>query len=192
MALPFTREAMLENKNNLPQRYSGEYEPMKQRLGELKKLAAGFLAGKGYEVITRTPASVVNDEGLRSPLPLKTIATLAGIGWIGKCAMLVTHEVGSALRLTAVLTNAPFECGIPVTKSGCNPNCTACVNICPGKAPLGGLWEPGVDRDAFFDARACCAAARTRAKALLDMEGEARCGLCISNCPFTKKGLGYQ
>lgn len=129
--------------------------------------------------------------GKISILPQKIVATLSGIGWIGKCAMLVTHEVGSALRMTVVLTNAPLKCGTPVTKSMCDPNCTICVNICPGKASLGGLWEVGVDRDEFFNAHACYSAARSRAKTLLDID-ETMCGLCISNCPFTKRGIGYE
>ena len=191
MALSFTKEAILENKNGLPQRYYKEHAPMTQRLGELKNIVADFLADKGYEAVSDTPASVVNNETLRSALPQKTVATLAGIGWIGKCAMLVTHEAGSALRLTTVLTNAPVNCGKPITKSECGVKCTACVDICPGKAPTGVLWAAEVDRDVFFDAHACRTAARARAKSLLGAE-ESVCGLCISNCPYTKKGLGYK
>ena len=191
IALSFTKEAMRENKNGSPQRYYDEHEPMTRRLQELRKLVADFLVGRGYEAVTNTPASIVNDDTLRSLLPQKTVATLSGIGWIGKCAMLVTNEAGSALRLTVVLTDAPLDCGTPVTKSMCDPGCTVCVDVCPGKAPLGGLWEVGIDRDAFFDAHACRSAARDRAKKLLGID-ESRCGLCISNCPFTKLALGYE
>jgi len=192
MALPFSREAMQENRSGLPQRYSDEHDPMTRRLGELKNVVASLIACKGYDVLTDTPASVVDRNILRSLLPQKTVATLAGIGWIGKCAMLVTNEVGSALRLTAILTNAPLQCGTPVTESICPQDCTTCVDVCPGNAPLGGSWKVGVDRDSFFDAHACQTAARTRAKRLLDIDDEARCGLCISNCPFTLRGLGYE
>lgn len=191
MALPFSKEALLENNNGLPQKYYEEHEPMTRHLAQLRKITAEFLIGKGYDALMETPASVFSRETLRSLLPQKTVATLSGIGWIGKCAMLVTHEVGSALRLTVVLTSAPLDCGTPVTKSKCPTDCTICVDICPGKAPLGGLWEVGVDRDEFFNAHACYTAARNRAKELLGVD-EARCGLCISNCPFTKNGLGYE
>ena len=83
-------------------------------------------------------------------LPHKTAATLAGMGWIGKCAMLVTNETGSALRLTVVLTDALFEHGKPVIKSHCSPDCMACVNACPVNAPSGKIWEAGTDRDDFL------------------------------------------
>lgn len=196
IALPFTKEAMRENKDGLPQRYSDEHEPMTRRLGKLNRLTAGFLTDRGYKVFENTQDSIidgpsVDERNLRSVLPFKTVATLSGIGWIGKCAVLVTNGVGSALRMTIVLTDAPLDCGTPITKSKCSPTCTACVDVCPGKAPSGGLWEAGVDRDSFFNAHACRSAARARAKTLLNIEAS-RCGLCISNCPFTKRGLGYE
>lgn len=191
IALSFTKEAMQENKNGSPQRYSDEHEPMTQRLDELAFLTAEFLTDKGYKAWPKISSMIAYKDYYTTALPHKTVATLAGIGWIGKNAMLVTNEVGSALRMTVVLTNAPLDCGTPVTKSKCNPNCTVCTNICPGNAPLGGLWETGVDRDSFFNARACRTAARARAKKLLNLD-ETRCGLCVSNCPFTKRGLGYE
>ena len=191
MGLPFTKEAMQENREDLPQRYSGEHGPMNQKFTSLKKTVTDFLTDKGYDATSDTPASSVDSGTLRALLPQKTVATLAGIGWIGKCAMLVTDAVGSALRLTVVLTNAPLDCGTPITKSKCSPGCNICVDICPGKAPQGALWEVGVDRDSFFNAQNCRTAARARAKSLLDIEA-AMCGLCVSSCPFTKKGLGYK
>ncbi|MCL1821167.1 MAG: hypothetical protein FWG36_11015, partial [Oscillospiraceae bacterium] len=60
-----------------------------------------------------------------------------------------------------------------------------------GKAPLGGLWEVGVDRDTFFNAHACQSAARARGKEFFGID-ETMCGLCVSSCPFTKRELGYE
>ena len=191
IALSYTKEAMRDNKNGLPQRYYEEFTPINKRLPQLATLTAQFLVGKGYKALAKVQSMVVQDEDYRTVLPHKTVATLAGVGWIGKCATLVTQEVGSALRLTVVLTNAPLQCGTPRTKSLCPPNCTACMDACPGKAPLGGLWQVGVDRDVFFNAHACRPAARAHAKAALNIE-ETLCGLCISNCPFTMRGLGYE
>jgi len=192
IALSFSKEAMIENQNGAPQRYSGEHDPMTHKLNTLKSIVADFLMCKGYDVCVDTPAIIVDRNILRSNLPLKTLGTLSGLGWIGKNAMLVTDEVGSALRLTALLTNAPVECGEPVIKSKCSPECTICSDVCPGNAPLGGLWGVGIDRDSFFDAFACQTVARARAKDLLGIDDESRCGLCISCCPYTKRALGYE
>ena len=192
IAMPFSKEAMIANFNS-PQKYYEERRPMTQRLNKLRELTADYLISKRYDVLADFPTFSADDkDNLTSILPVKTVATLSGIGWIGKCALLVTKEYGSALRMTVVLTNAPVDCGIPVTKSKCPPNCSVCVDICPGKAPLGVNWEAGIDREKFFDAHACYSTAQTRAKEKLGIEDDSLCGLCMSNCPFTKKGLGYK
>ena len=190
IALAYSGEAMRDNKNGLPQKYYSEFDLINKRLPKLTELTAEYLIRRGYKALPKVQSMIVQDENYRTVLPHKTVATLAGIGWIGKCATLVTDEVGSALRLTVVLTDAPFDCGIPVTNSKCAKNCMICVNVCPGKAPIGSLWEVGVDRDKFFNAYACRPAARAHAKKALGVD-ETICGLCISHCPFTKKGLGY-
>jgi epoxyqueuosine reductase QueG len=189
-ALPFSKEAMQGNNLDQPQRYYDEHKPMNQTFKELKNVTAELIINSGYDVEINTPASVINSETLRSGLPQKTVATLSGVGWIGKNAILTTNEVGSALRMTVVLTNAPVDCGTPITQSQCNPSCMICTDICPGKAPSGKVWEVSIERDDFIDAHACQAAGYNRGKKLLNKE-ETICGLCISHCPFTKKGLGY-
>jgi len=44
-----------------------------------------------------------------SSMPQKTIATRAGLGWIGKTALLITPQFGSAIRLNSVLTDMEFN-----------------------------------------------------------------------------------
>jgi len=109
-------------------------------------------------------------------LTYKTLATIAGIGWIGRCALLVTKAQGPAVRFTAVLTNAPLECGTPITTSQCITDCTTCQTSCPANAIKGGQWERGIHRDQFFDVEAC-------------KSGRSKCdAVCIANCPYTMKG----
>jgi epoxyqueuosine reductase len=146
---------------------------------------------KGYNALAKIQTMIAQDEDYRTVLPHKTVATLSGSGWICKCATLVTKEVGSALRLTVVLTDAPLDCGVPITESLCNNECKVCADVCPGHAPLGGKWYAGKDRDLFFNAHACRPAAVAHAKAALGIS-KTLCGLCISNCPFTKNALGYK
>jgi len=189
--LPLSKDAMYENKNGSPQRYYDEYLEINRRLPELASMAADLLVKKGYKALPMPQSAVVSDEDFRTVLPHKTVATLAGMGWIGKCATLVTEEYGSAVRIVVVLTNAPLECGTPVTRSRCGSGCMICTDVCPGKAVRGVLWEAGVDRSVLYDPLSCRPAARARAKELLGIE-ETLCAQCISNCPFTKRGLGYK
>ena len=58
-------------------------------------------------------------DNLGAELPHKTVATRAGIGWIGKCALLVTEKYGSAIRLTTVLTDMDLETDQPINGSKC-------------------------------------------------------------------------
>ena len=193
IALSYTKESMEDNKNGDMIKYYDELNAMNQKLDELGNDIENHLINQGYKAFFIRPTSYVSDENWNTILPYKTVATLAGIGWIGKCAMLVTHDVGSALRLRVILTNAQLEYGTPITESKCPKNCNVCSDICPGNAPLGGdtpLWKVGVDRDSFYDAHACRSAAREYAKEKLNIS-ETICGLCISNCPFTKKALSY-
>ena len=189
-ALSYSKEAMSENNAGCPQRYHSELVHINDRLHKIALLTADLLIKRGYKAHARTPMTVVSDEMLSTPLPHKTVGTLAGLGWIGKCALFVTEEVGSALRLAVVLTNAELECGSPVTVSRCGIGCSCCADVCPGKAVLGGSWAAGMDRGEFFDAVACRSAGNARAMDTLGIDGVV-CGLCISCCPFTKRGFGY-
>jgi Fe-S-cluster-containing hydrogenase component 2 len=127
---------------------------------------------------------------LNSTITYKMLATLSGIGWIGKCAVLTTKEWGNALRITAVATNAPLECGTPVIKSQCPPDCNKCADVCHVNAIKrnGILWErfpdgTGVHRDEFFDVALC----RKGRKQHDPFGSESICGKCIAACPFTIK-----
>jgi epoxyqueuosine reductase QueG len=169
--------------------YSNEYDRVNALLNELTEACARFLIDEGYEAMA-IRSTVSNDEldmeTLSSALPHKTVARLAGMGWIGKCALLVTPQFGSAVRYSTVLTDAPLPTNTPTDASQCG-NCEACVKICPAKAPSGRDWEPGLARDDFFDAHACCRAARQQSLEIgVD---QTICGRCIAACPHTQKYL---
>jgi epoxyqueuosine reductase QueG/predicted GNAT family acetyltransferase len=121
--------------------------------------------------------------------PHKTVATRAGLGWIGKSALLVTEEYGPAVRLATVLTDAEFDVGHAVDSSRCG-DCTKCVECCPGKAILGKNWEAGAARETIYDAFAC----RDAAKRLSEKIGIAStiCGICINVCPWTQKYISRE
>jgi len=190
IAVSYTKEAMQENADGDPARYYSEMRALNQKLPELANFAAQFLIGAGYKALPKPSTAVAQDENLRSALPHKTIATLSGLGWIGRCAALVTREFGSAIRLVAVLTDAPLDCGVPVAESRCGDACRACRDVCPGHAVKGPKWHRSLEREAFYDAFNCRDAARARARATLGVD-ETVCGLCIAYCPFTRQALGY-
>lgn len=167
--------------------YYAEYERVNNLLDELSIIGAKFLIENGY----KSKSFAATNEGFipnvkhTTYLPHKTLSTLSGIGWIGKCALLVTEKYGSAVRLTSILTECRVDCGTPVKESKCN-SCFKCVDLCPGNAPNGKNWSFGMKREDFFDPDSCRKAARELA---LRRTGilETFCGICIASCPYTKR-----
>ncbi len=116
----------------------------------------------------------------------KMAATRAGIGWIGKTALLVSRRFGPRLRLATVLTGHPPEsCGPPVDESRCG-SCTLCVEWCPARAANGLLWNIRMSREEFFDPfrcrETCLELSRKNIKKDVSI-----CGICVSICPIGRK-----
>ena len=168
--------------------YYAEYERANHLLETLGQEAVTFLHGSGYQA----SSLAVTDQGIdpttdSTALPHKTVATRAGLGWIGKCALLVTASFGSAIRLTTVMTDAPLPVGTPMDTSRCG-TCMACVEACPGQAPSGENWEVGRHRDQFFNVTACRRMAREMAITNIQIQNTI-CGICIAVCPWTQRYL---
>lgn len=135
--------------------YYDEYMRLNRLLDSLDIRAEEIIKSSGYRVLPKTRANVTIDYKDHSTiLPHKTVATKAGLGWIGKCALLVTDQFGSAVRISSVLTDAPLEFSEPITRSNCG-NCDNCVRNCPAEALSGDLWYAGMKREVFYNYMAC-------------------------------------
>lgn len=165
--------------------YHETYKIYNTRLTAMSEAAAALLNDMGYRSLALCGDNAVwNRETGATPFPYKTSATRAGLGWVGKCALLVTPEYGSAVRLTVTLTDAPIVPNEPITESRCGA-CHACVDACPGKAVMGNLWTPGIDRSKLVDIALCQQAAGDRAEETLGVRTTV-CGKCFAACPYTK------
>jgi epoxyqueuosine reductase QueG len=79
--------------------YAAEYRRINSLLEELGAWCARFLRGRGHRVRALPPTSrLPREHPLATLLPHKTVATRAGIGWVGRCALLVTESHGAAVR----------------------------------------------------------------------------------------------
>jgi len=165
--------------------YMETYNAYNARLDDMSNAVADLLAQEGHRTLSLCRKNAPwTHETMASPFPYKTAATRAGLGWIGKCALLVTPEYGSAVRLTVTLTDAPLEVAQPITQSRCG-DCTACMEACPGDAVQGTLWEAGMPRDRLVDIPACDKAASDCAEKTLGRRTTI-CGRCFAACPYTK------
>jgi epoxyqueuosine reductase len=187
IAVALNPQVMSEIGEGPTRRYYDEYERVNVLLDKLGQSAEDYLRVKGYGAVARPTTFHADSMALAARLAHKTVATRAGLGWVGKCALLITEKFGSAVRLTTVLTDARLPAGKPVDESKCG-DCTACVDICPAHAVVGKNWRAGMSRESLYDAFACQATAFS-----LSVKGFGiritLCGRCIVACPRTKKYL---
>ena len=179
---------IIQNMQNAPtQEYLEELVSLNTRLDALGMKCEEFLIDKGYDAYAQTKKRLGTDFGEFNSfeLPHKTIATRAGLGWIGKSALFTTKDYGSALRLSSVLTDAPLDIGKPILKSKCG-KCTECMDACLGGAISGENWNYKLKRNDFYDDKKCEKYALKVSEENLG-KADTVCGKCIFACPHTQK-----
>ena len=179
---------IIKNMKNAPTReYVSELVNINSRLDELGMACEKFLIERGYGAYAQTKKRLGTDFGEFNSfdLPHKTLATRAGLGWIGKSALLTTVKYGSALRMSSVLTDAPLDIGVPVLESKCG-KCMICRDACPGGAISGSNWNYKKNRNEFYDDRKCEKYALIVSQKNLGAP-DTVCGKCIYACPHTQK-----
>lgn len=164
---------------DLPTReYYDWYNKVNGTLSQIASHAVTTLKDLGYQATTRTG------------LPQKTVATRAGVGWVGKSNLLVTEQYGSMIRLASVLTDAPLTAAEPVNESKCG-DCRLCVDACPAGALTGKLWDTTVSRDEILDTSACSAMAVSRSIQGFGVPIEL-CGKCFAVCKYTQQYINSE
>ena len=136
---------------------------------------ANWLRQKGYGAYSQSEESNWQNSNFdgatrSSRLPHKTLARLAGLGYIGKNNLLITERYGCAIIICTVLTDAPFTAephSIDLSKCG---NCDICKQICTENAILGNEWSEATSRDGVIDVSKCTCSLR-----------------CMVYCPHTLK-----
>lgn len=150
-----------------------EFSEKENSADKLAEWTADFILEKGYKAFAQSERNLLlhgfYDEITKTtPLPHKTIAIMAGLGWIGKNNLLITREYGCALCMCTVLTNVPLPTenkSIVMPKCG---KCTVCKNVCQVEAIHGSTWKTGMNRDQIVDVYQCNT-----------------CLKCLVNCPWT-------
>lgn len=172
------------------QSYYQEYRRVNEFIGKLCNQIADLLTTSGW-MAKAVEATTDNFDArtLSMPIQHKTIATRAGLGWIGKSALLITEEYGPAVRLGSVLTDAELETGAAIDTSRCG-DCHKCVDHCPANAISGSNWSVGAPRESIYNAFMC----RDTAMSLSKQQGivSTICGICINACPWTQKYMSRE
>ena len=163
------------------------YHTLNQALNEIVTVGEEFLKEQGFAACAQTTDRVKVSPDKTTPLPHKTVATRAGLGWIGKNCLLVTPQYGPAVRISSLLTDAPLEYDEPVSESRCGA-CDLCVRKCPAQALKNALWKTGMPREEIADLAAC---RKKQMEIMTEQTGieTELCGRCFAVCAYTEKYL---
>lgn len=118
-------------------------------------LQAGFLLERnGYRYIPVGASQSINKDGwnYNGRYSHKKIASLAGLGGIGKNSLFLHRQYGARVRLGTLFTDCPFEFEPSKYISPCT-QCNLCVEKCPSGAINGTLWQEGMERAEVFALR---------------------------------------
>jgi epoxyqueuosine reductase QueG len=162
--------------------YAYHYHAMNRYLDDLSIRTTNLIQKWGYKVFPIPTSQTLDFSQHLGHFSHKMVATRAGLGWIGKSALLITPEFGPRLRLTSVLTDAPFRVGTPINESECE-KCQSCTNACPVEAIRGVTWSIKSERADLLDLKRC-AEKIDQGKAVV---GAPVCGVCIQSCPKGRK-----
>ncbi len=143
----------------------------------LRELGAFIYAETGSEVGTRSAVDT-------APLLERDLAAMAGLGWVGKNAMLIHPELGSFTFIAEVLVGVELAAtDVPVVER-CG-SCSRCIDGCP----TGAIVSPYI-----IDARRCISYLTIELRGPIPRElrrlmGDFLygCDLCQSVCPWNRK-----
>ncbi len=166
--------------------YEEYWKSFHRQIGKLTKIShkgERYIKNLGYDAFALTMKRNECDmEKLLSILPYKTIATKARLGWIGRSALFVTPEYGSAVALGGILTDMPLEFGEPITDSECD-DCTNCQDACPVGAINPQKWNDRLNREDIIDIEVC-------GEYIIDQyRNGLGCTKCMSECKLTQEYL---
>ncbi len=186
LVLKLPKEAMQLVKDEDYETYWKCFHSKVDELSEIALKGEEYIKNLGYDAFALTMTRNECDmKKLLSILPYKTIATKSGLGWIGRSALFVTPEYGSAVVLGAILTDMHLEFGEPVTDSSCD-ECANCQDACPVEAINPQKWNDRLNREDIIDIDTCFEYIMSQYKDGLG------CTKCMSECRLTQKYLEGQ
>jgi epoxyqueuosine reductase len=159
---------------------------------------AKYARGPDYHHTLRVPLERLTDHVLKlgdgdtiarayvdaGPVPERELGYRAGLGWIGRNAMLINPHVGSFFFLAVVLTNLDMTVDSPFPHDRCG-SCRKCVDTCPTSA---------ITDSRMIDSRLCISYLTIEYKGEIEAELQRKmgdwvfgCDECQDVCPWNRK-----
>ncbi len=145
---------------------------MRKRLAQLAKNIEQEVGAFGYRAFVDS-----------APVMERALAQKAGLGWVGKNAMLLNPKAGSLFFLGELYTDLPLPTDAPFTQEHCG-SCNACRTACPTGA---------IVDDKVVDSRKCISYLTIELHGAIPTEFRRAmgnriygCDDCQLVCPFTR------
>jgi len=115
------------------------------------------------------------------PFSDRSLAAQAGLGWIGKNAMLIDPEIGSYVFVGTLVTSLEHDLDVAEVTDRCG-DCTRCIDACPTDA---------IDQERFVDSHRCISYLTIEHRGAIDASLSDRlagnvfgCDICQEVCPW--------
>lgn len=155
--------------------YFHHYRQINYQLDRMALRLAGTIQEQGYRALPVPASQMIRRAPMSGHISHKLLAWSAGIGFIGRCTLLVHPEHGAQLRYVSVLTDMSLPADSP-HRGDCG-ECRACIAPCPASA----IAEDRKD----FDRDACYAKLNEFVR--LPFVGQHICGVCVKACDGTAR-----
>jgi len=150
--------------------YFHNYRQLNYQLDRAALLIADKIQDAGFRALAVPASQIIKKEPPSCHISHKLLGWASGIGFLGRCTLLVHPRYGARMRYVSVLTDAPLEPDTPYV-GGCAA-CRACIDVCPA----GAVKEKRED----FDLDACYRKLTEFAK--IPYIGQHICGVCVKAC----------
>jgi len=169
LAVPLNLETLRTITDRPSTIYKHHYQQVNYLLDRASLRLAQLIEKEGYQALP-IPASLYTSRAdLQAHLSHRDIAGKAGMGWWGKCNLIIHPEFGAGIRLTTILTDLELPVTSPLDND-CG-NCRACSDACPAQAIGKDISE--------FNRAACFAQIREFERKVI---GVGICGICVRAC----------
>lgn len=173
------------------------YYPKGQISGSQKYIISKYAYGRDYHSVIKSMLKRLQhrfEEELTSlsgrmfvdsaPVLERALASLAGLGWIGKNANLISPKHGSYCFMGEIITDVELACNKQSVPDFCG-SCTKCIEACPTRA---------IVADRIIDSRKCISYWTIEHVGSIDPSLKGRfenrifgCDICQDVCPWNRK-----
>lgn len=179
LGVPYPKEIINELADGPTHTYLYYYKILNTKLDDIALQVAIHLEANGHRSFPIPASQRVTDSRLNGIFSHRLAAHLAGLGWIGKNASLITKEYGPRLRLVTILTDAPLDCNASFEGDFCG-ECMACKAACPSGAIVGAHFRAEDPLEKRFIGQRC----DEHLSKVRNTFGKRICGKCLSACPY--------